>query len=105
MATIGAISKGVVSERRRIRSAGRAWLNLCRTEYIKRKAQFEIEHVSSHKGTVSPEQIGNDAADNLANKYRIQGERLKAAPYLTETEEPLFLKHSQTNIQVTLAAT
>ena len=30
MATIGAISKGVVSERRRVRAAGRAWLNFSR---------------------------------------------------------------------------
>ena len=31
---IGALQKGVVSERKRIRAAGRAWLNFCRQDFL-----------------------------------------------------------------------
>ena len=32
LATLGALSKGAISERKRVRSAGRPWLNFCRKE-------------------------------------------------------------------------
>ena len=60
MATIGAITKGTVSERRRVRAAGRAWMNLCRNDFIEKQEKIRIEHISSHKGSVTPEQVGND---------------------------------------------
>ena len=74
MATIGAITKGTVSERRRVRAAGRAWMNLCRNDFIEKQEKIRIEHVSSHKGSVTPEQVGNDMADRLANSFRKKGE-------------------------------
>ena len=47
MATIGAITKGAVSERKRIRAAGRAWLNLCRTDFLQKQERITVEHISS----------------------------------------------------------
>ena len=97
MATIGALSKGTVSERKRIRAAGRAWLNYCRTEI--REKCFLLEHVSSHTGSQSPEQKGNDAADRMANKFRLHGESIGPVPYLISSEEVLILQHQGTNVQ------
>jgi len=99
MAAIGAISKGAVSERQRVRSAGRAWLNLCRSEYLSKKPHIVIEHISSHTGNQTPEQFGNDTADRLANQFRVQGEKNSEVPYLTLSEELFFLQHGETHIQ------
>ena len=98
-AAIGAISKGPVSERKRIRAAGRAWLNLCRSDYSKKSKDIRIEHVSSHKGTLTTEQIGNDAADALANEFRVKGERENPVPYLMASEEPLIFQHNERIVQ------
>ena len=53
MATIGAISTGAVSERRRIRASGRTWMNFCRDEYLQRRGDIIIKHIFSHTGTIS----------------------------------------------------
>ena len=37
LATIGAISKGPISERKRVRAAGRPWLNLCREDLLRKE--------------------------------------------------------------------
>ena len=73
-ATIGSISKGAVSERRRIRAAGRPWLNFRRNEFLEKHPRVKLEHISSHKGTSTKEQQGNDTADIIANEYRRLGE-------------------------------
>ena len=101
MATIGAITKGIVSERRRVRAAGRAWLNLCRSDFVEKEGNIKIEHISSHKGTGTPEQVGNDAADRLANSFRLEGEKKSSEPasYLLETEESLLFQHKNLVIQ------
>jgi hypothetical protein len=99
MATIGAITKGPVSERKRIRAAGRAWLNFSRSEFSDKMKDISVVHVSSHTGTQTPEQIGNDAADRIANKFRLQGESSPPAPYLWETEEALLFKHGKVSVQ------
>ena len=41
MATIGALSQDVVSERKRVRAAGRAWLNWCRQD-LHQSAAYHI---------------------------------------------------------------
>jgi len=97
MATIGALSKCVVSERKRIRAPGRAWLNFCRTEISKK--QVSIEHVFSHTDDQTPERKGNDAADAMANKYRLEGESVGPVPYIVSTEEPLILQFEGSNVQ------
>ena len=68
-AAIGAITKGYVSERKRIRAAGRAWRNLCRREYCEKKQSISLEHVVSHQDLGTPESKGNDRAD--ANDFRL----------------------------------
>ena len=98
-ATIGAITQGIVSERRRVRAAGRAWLNLCRSDFIEKERSIKIEHISSHKGLITAEQQGNDAADRLANRFRIKGESSQPAPYLLETEESLLFQHKNIVVQ------
>lgn len=90
MATIGALSNRVLSEKRRIRASGRAWLNFCRAEIGKKRVL--IEHVSSHTGAQTNEQRGNDVADAMANKFRLHGESIGPVPYLVSTEEPLLLE-------------
>ena len=97
MATIGALSKTTVSERKRIRAPGRAWLNLCSSEIGKQPVK--IEHVSSHTGSVTPEQKGNDAADSLANKYRLHGESIGPVPHLVSMEEPIVLEYQNSIVQ------
>jgi len=99
MATIGAITKGTVSERRRVRAAGRAWMNLCRNDFIEKQEKIRIEDISSHKGSVTPEQVGNDMADRLANSFRKKGEASQPAPYLLESEEPLLFQHKDIVVQ------
>ena len=98
-ATIGALSKGAVSERRRIRAAGRPWLNFCRTDYISKRNNIKLEHVSSHKGNSTPEQIGNAKADQIANHFRLIGEKENSYDYFTQSEEPFILKFKQNLIQ------
>jgi hypothetical protein len=99
MATIGAIAKGPVSERKRIRAAGRAWLNFSRTEFLEIGRHIEVEHIRSHTGSQTVEQVGNDNADRLANMFRLQGEAEKPALYLWEAEESLLLQHQNKNVQ------
>jgi hypothetical protein len=93
----GALSKGPLSERRRIRAPGRAWLNFCRAEIGEK--EISMDHVPSHTGTMTPEQRGNDVADAMANKYRLEGESMGPVPYLVSTEEPLILEFKGSNIQ------
>src|SRR6185436_10632410 len=49
-AAIGALTRGAVSERKRVRAAGRAWLNFCRDDFLRKRKQIKIQHVSSHRG-------------------------------------------------------
>ena len=92
-AVIGAISKGPVSERKRIRAPGRVWLNLYRNDLQTKRARIHLEHVSAHKGTNLPEHIGNDNADRLAKAFRNLGECRSPVKYFTASEEAVLLKH------------
>lgn len=88
-ATIHALQKGtLLSERRIIRSAGRAWLNWARQRL---PSHVKMQHVRSHTGRKGPREIGNDTADYLANQYRTQGKR--ASPKLPSLrwEEPFYV--------------
>ena len=73
-ATIGALARGTVSERKRVRTAGRPWVNFCRHDLLNKGRDIWIQHVTSHKGTLTAEQRGNNAADIIANEFRRQGE-------------------------------
>ena len=99
LAAIGAISKGRVSERRRVRAPGRPWLNFCREDLLQKRASINLEHVSSHKGLQSPEQIGNDLADKLANCFRTLGEGIPPVKYFMSAEEPFVLVHNGKVVQ------
>ena len=99
MATIGAISKGPVSEWKRIRAAGRAWLSFSRSDFSQIGRTIMVEHVRSHTGSQTVEQVGNDNADQLANKFRLEGERSVPALYLWESEEFLLFQHLGKNVQ------
>ena len=98
LATIGAISRGPVSERRRIRAAGRPWISFCRSAWIQKCRNIRTEHVYSHRGTDTPEQRGNDAADRLANQYR-KASVNKPEPYFMLSEEQFILKYDGKVIQ------
>src|SRR6185503_10966718 len=82
-AAIGALLKGVVSERKRVRAAGRAWLSFGRPALIAKRDHIFIEHVRSHQGVDSPEQVGNDRADVIAKSFLNKGSKLPPALYLT----------------------
>ena len=99
LATLGALSKGAISERKRVRSAGRPWLNFCRKGIINRHDGVNLEHVSSHKGTSTAEQKGNDFADLLANHYRRRNQNKPDIEYFTDSEEIFILVHEGKNIQ------
>jgi hypothetical protein len=83
MAAIGALSKGILSERKRIRASGRSWLNWCRQEWQAKRHHIRLEHVASHQEEKSAASIGNDKADALANEQRIRGEEQIPQPYFT----------------------
>ena len=93
MATIGALSKGVLSERKRIRAPGRAWLNFCRTEIAKK--QVSIEQYTDDQ---TPEQKGNNGADILVNKFRVQGEQREPVHTLLRQRIPLTKTFKATHV-------
>ena len=64
-----------------------------------KREDIKIEHVSSHKGTASHEQKGNDTADKIANAYRKLGQNTDEVEYFTEAEEQFLLKHKNILIQ------
>ena len=99
MATIGALSQGPVSERRRIRAAGRSWLNWCRKDLVDKSPYFTIQHIRSHQDEKLPENIGNDQADAIANAYRAEGEHVDPIPYFTLAEEKIIFQYHGNNIQ------
>jgi ribonuclease HI len=104
-AAIGALSRGRVSERKRVRAAGRAWLNFCRDEFSLKRQHIDIRHVSSHRGLNNAEQIGNDQADQIANLYRSLGEKRGPTLYFTQSEEGFTLTHKGKSIQSDVAHT
>jgi hypothetical protein len=99
LAAIGAVSKGRVSERRRVRAPARPWLNFCREDMQQKRDFICIEHVSSHMGTQSPEQRGNDLADTLANCFRNLGEGASPVKYFMSAEERFILWHNGKVVQ------
>ena len=75
MATIQALKKGtLLSERKRVRAAGRLWLNWARP--LLDSSCIHFQHVRSHTGNSTPAEVGNEMADTLANFYRLQGEKM-----------------------------
>ena len=61
---------------------------------MEKKGNILIEHVSCHKNKLTPEQKGNDLADQLANYFRILGESLPPIQYCTDKEERVLLMHN-----------
>jgi hypothetical protein len=98
-AAIGALSRGRVSERKRVRAAGRAWLNFCRDDFLLKRQHIDVQHVLSHRGLNNAEQIGNDQADHIANLYRSLGETRGPVLYFTQAEERFILTHKGKSIQ------
>ena len=70
-----------------------------RSEFLAKATHVQVEHIFSHTGTQTPEQIGNDTADRLANKFRVHGELSEPAPYLWDTEELLVFQHGNVIVQ------
>ena len=92
-AAIGALSEGPVSERKRIRAAGRAWRNYCRADMIAKRNQIKIKHVRSHVAKITPDQRGNDRADEIAKHALKSSDPLHPAGYFTHSEERVVLFH------------
>ena len=101
LATIGSLKNILVSERKRIRAPGRAWLNFCRANLLGKRSQITFEHVFSHSGTQSIAQKGNDLADKIANDFRVRGDCKSASPvpYFSLTEEDVVLQYGEKVIQ------
>ena len=99
LAALGALTVGHVSERRRVRAAGRPWLNSCRAIVINNRHNISFQHVYSHSGGSSPEEVGNDQADHLANHFRIRGKKTAPSPYLSNFEEAFSFVHGAVRIQ------
>ena len=97
-ATIAAIKEKQLSERRRIRSSGRAWKTFIRNGMKGKTQQIQI-HVKAHEGVESLSQRGNDTADKMAKEYMTRGEEMKAIPYFTSYEEEIVLFHEGTLIE------
>ena len=63
-ATIGAISKGQVSERKRVRAAGRAWLYLCRPEFYRKEKISPLNIFVHTKISLHPNRSGTITRTN-----------------------------------------
>src|SRR5258708_16165807 len=98
-ATIAAIKEKPLSERRRIRSSGRAWKTFIRNGMKGKTQQVQIHHIKAHEGVESLSQRGNDTADKMAKEYITKGEEMKAIPYFTSYEEEIVLFHESTLIE------
>ena len=99
MATIGALSQDVVSERKRVRAAGRAWLNWCRQDLLLKRSYISLQHITSHQEKKSVESHGNDQADAIANAFRQRGELSDPHPYFTLAEEQVVFQYNENIIQ------
>ena len=73
-ATIAAIKEKPISERRRIRSSGRAWKAFIRSGMKGKTQQVQIHHIKAHEGVESLSQRGNDTADKMAKEYMTRAE-------------------------------
>jgi len=93
-ATIGAIQKGRLSERRNIRSAARNWVNLAKSAASRRATPVDVVHVRSHQGEATFEEKGNSLADQLANEARLEHVD-EQHPYFTEGDIQILLKHEE----------
>src|SRR5271156_4866278 len=69
IATIQALDPQPLSERRRIKSQGRAWKSFVRPTLAEKWHQITISHVKSHCGLETPYQQGNDQADKMAKRF------------------------------------
>jgi len=99
MATIQALGNlGPTSERRRIKSQGRAWKNFIRTRKKERNNEIVIRHIKSHEDIVTPQQQGNDHADRLAKHFMNQAKKLEPLPYFTTAEENFLVVHKDSLI-------
>ena len=98
MATIQALERGPVSERKRIKMQGRAWKSFIRPALAENKDRINICHVHSHSGLESPAQRGNDQADQLAKKFLRQATKSEPLPYFTAPEEKFLAFHKETLI-------
>ena len=93
-----AIKEKPLSERRRIRSSGRAWKTFIRSGMKGKTQQVQIHHIKAHEGVESLSQRGNDTADKVAKEYMTRGEEMKGTPYFTSYEEEIVLFHEGTLI-------
>ena len=82
-----------MSERKRIRAAGRAWRNYCREDMLTKRNHIKIEHVRSHVAKIAPDQLGNDRADEIAKHFLEISDPQHPAGYFTHSEERLVLFH------------
>jgi len=98
-AAIGALTRGAVSERKRVRAAGRAWLNFCRDDFARKAHHIQIQHVASHTGLETPEQRGNHQADEYAKIFRNLGDQKGPVLYFTHSEESFVFVHKDKCIQ------
>ncbi len=78
-----------------MRAAGRPWLNYCRNDWILKRHNIQLEHVYSHRSNVSPEQIGNNAADSLANHFRKANSNAPESYFMDHEEEFLLRFNNQ----------
>lgn len=91
MATIQALKKGtLLSERKRVRAAGRLWLNWARP--LLDTSCIHLQHVRSHTGNSTPAEVGNEMADTLANFYRLQGEKMPPDSIHSKWEESFCIQ-------------
>jgi len=88
-ATIAAIKEKPLSERRRIRSSGRAWKTFIRSGMKGKTQQVQVHHIKAHEGVENLFQRGNDTADKMAKEYMTRGEEMKATPYFTSMRKKL----------------
>ena len=66
---------------------------------INNRHNISFQHVYSHSGGSSPEEVGNDQADHLANHFRIRGKKTAPSPYLSNFEEAFSFVHGAIRIQ------
>ena len=94
LSAINTLGLPPLSERKRLRTPARIWAAMGQDARQKRP-DLVIQHVKSHQGTATFEQIGNDRADQMAKHYLGLTEHDKPITYYAIGDTKVELRHNE----------
>jgi len=94
LSAINTLGLPPLSERKRLRTPARIWAAMGQDARQKRP-DLVIQHVKSHQGTATFEQIGNDRADQMAKHYLGLTEHDKPITYYAIGDTKVEVRHNE----------